>query len=325
MGSIWKNGNSIRASVFCRGIRKTKSFATKTQAKDWIAYYETQIKSGALLPENTRTVGELWEYYKDNVTSKKRGGKNEIVVLNRFLKLPIADKRLKDISRVDMVMLRDDLIAKGVSGSGVRRYFSLLRHTFTIAIDELQWIITNPCSKLSLPKSNPERNRIATNDEINALLKHSGFNFRLNKTDTAKSVAMFLFVCKTGLRTSEAKNLEWSEINNNIIYLSMTKNGDPREVPLSRSSIKILNTLDKKNKRCFNVNNPGALFNKVCKRAKVDDLIIHDGRHMFITEATKYIDVLTLAKIVGHRNIKQLMTYYNPKTEEILQNQFYAQ
>lgn len=49
----------------------------------------------------------------------------------------------------------------------------------------------------------------------------------------------------------------------------------------------------------------------------VDGLTFHDLRHSAITRLAKKLDVLALAKMVGHRDLRQLMIYYNPSAEEL--------
>ena len=47
------------------------------------------------------------------------------------------------------------------------------------------------------------------------------------------------------------------------------------------------------------------------------DAVFHDSRHHFCTKASEKVTVLELAKILGHKNINQLLTYYNPKAEDL--------
>jgi len=52
-------------------------------------------------------------------------------------------------------------------------------------------------------------------------------------------------------------------------------------------------------------------------KTKIKDLTFHDTRHEAITRLAKKLDVLDLARMVGHRDIKQLLTYYNKSAKEI--------
>ena len=52
-------------------------------------------------------------------------------------------------------------------------------------------------------------------------------------------------------------------------------------------------------------------------RAKIEDLTFHDSRHEACTRLARKIDVLDLARMIGHRDLRSLMTYYNPSASEI--------
>lgn len=49
----------------------------------------------------------------------------------------------------------------------------------------------------------------------------------------------------------------------------------------------------------------------------IEDLHFHDARHDAITRLARKLDVLQLARMVGHRDLKSLMTYYNETAEHL--------
>ena len=63
-----------------------------------------------------------------------------------------------------------------------------------------------------------------------------------------------------------------------------------------------------------------ALWQMARKRNGIKDLHFHDTRHEAITRMShaKIYDTQTLARIVGHRNLNQLLDYYNPTIEELV-------
>jgi integrase len=66
------------------------------------------------------------------------------------------------------------------------------------------------------------------------------------------------------------------------------------------------------------VETPGdALFRKCRDRAGIVGLHFHDSRHEAITRLAQRLDVLDLARMVGHRDLKMLQAYYNATAEEI--------
>ena len=49
----------------------------------------------------------------------------------------------------------------------------------------------------------------------------------------------------------------------------------------------------------------------------IDDLRFHDARHEATTRLAGKLQVPDLARVTGHRDIKQLMTYYNKDAREL--------
>jgi integrase len=52
-------------------------------------------------------------------------------------------------------------------------------------------------------------------------------------------------------------------------------------------------------------------------RAGVEGLNFHDSRAAATTKLARKVDVLTLARITGHKDIKMLMVYYRETAEDV--------
>ena len=98
--------------------------------------------------------------------------------------------------------------------------------------------------------------------------------------------------------------------------LKHTKNGTPRTVPLSTTAVNILKSLPDGH---FNLTSMqiSSLFRLIRRRALIHDATFHDSRHYAITRLAKKLDVLDLARMVGIRDLKILMVYYNESAESI--------
>jgi len=59
------------------------------------------------------------------------------------------------------------------------------------------------------------------------------------------------------------------------------------------------------------------LFGRAVLKAEIEDLTFHDSRHEAVTRLAQKLDVLDLARMVGHRDLKSLMIYYNSTPEEL--------
>jgi len=105
-----------------------------------------------------------------------------------------------------------------------------------------------------------------------------------------------------------------------VAKLDKTKNGDSREVPLSLKAVELLEQMRGVDPvRVFTVSaaSRDALFRKAKKRAGIVGLTFHDSRALALTRLSKKLDVLELARMVGHRDVRSLMIYYRESAEEI--------
>ena len=91
-----------------------------------------------------------------------------------------------------------------------------------------------------------------------------------------------------------------------------TKNGEDREVPLSSEAIRILQELPEHNPVFgLTASQIDSNFRRAKKLAIVEGLNFHDMRREALTRLSKKVDVLALARISGHRDLKILLgTYY---------------
>jgi len=131
------------------------------------------------------------------------------------------------------------------------------------------------------------------------------------------------------MRSSEIISLTINNINlsEKYLILEQTKNGDKRYVPLTNRAIELLNVLID-NAKSNNRNNlftiTDAVRDVIFRRIRntidnfeIKTLHFHDTRHEAITRLAQKLDVLDLARMIGHRNINQLRTYYNATPQEI--------
>ena len=122
------------------------------------------------------------------------------------------------------------------------------------------------------------------------------------------------------MRSGEIVGLTWERVDleRRVAHLPLTKNGTARDVPLSQEAVRLLEALPRLTP-AFGLTDAqrDILWRKLRARAKVDGLTFHDARHQAITNLAKKLDVLPLARMVGHRDIRQLMTYYNETAEDL--------
>lgn len=305
MASFVKRGARWQAFVRLRGHAETRTFPTKGEAQVWAHELERKVRGGTATLGGDRKVKDALEEYKKRVTPKKPSHLWESNRLKFLGAQDFAKIRLDKITPNDLAKWRDARVAT-VSGSSVNRDFNLLSHVFSVARDEWRWIADNPCTKVTRPKENPPRKRRVSSLELARLYLSAGRDIA---TVSTRVVMAFEFCIETAMRGGEALSITKGSVRGDTVHLPKTKNGDARDVPLSPRAAEILAHFPDG----FGLRDTqkDAMFRQIRKKAALDDLNFHDSRHEGITRLAKVFDVLDLARIVGHRNLNELLTYYH--------------
>lgn len=324
MATIRKRGNSWQAIVARAGVRKSSSFPTKAQASAWATLQEAELLAGKRgeIPYG-KTYGDLLTRYRDEVTVDKRGAKWEATRIDMVIREdPIARVPLTRFSAIDAAQWRDRRL-KLVQPASVLREWNVLSHACTVARKEWKWLHSNPFNEISRPEPPRSRSRRPSQDEIDRLMLVMGCDPQVTPTTmTARAGFAFLFAIETAMRAGEIVGLRWGDIKDNVAELDKTKNGSSRRVPLSVEARRLLTMLPRPEnvESAFQIDsqNLDALFRKAKAMALIDDLHFHDTRREALTRLASKVDVMTLAKISGHRDLRILQnTYYAPKMEDI--------
>ena len=327
MAHIRKRGKTYFVEVCIDGDKRRATFPTKGIASQWAISTQAEIITSKQrfggIPNIT--FGKLLERYRDQVSVIKAGEKWERVRINQLLRDPISLIMLPKLNETHVAEWRDRRL-KSVSNASVRREWNLLSAACSIAMKEWKWLSFHPMKNVRRPAAPQARDRRVTDDELAALIFVLGYESDVPpKTQTARVGAAFLFAIETAMRMGEITGLVWErvDIKNQIAHLEQTKNGTRRHVPLSTEAIKILENLRSINKSgsvfAINSANLDSLFRKAKAKAMIEDLHFHDTRHEAITRLAQNpkLTVLDIARIVGHKNLNQLQTYYNPTAGEL--------
>ena len=111
--------------------------------------------------------------------------------------------------------------------------------------------------------------------------------------------------------------------NEERYFFQKTKNGNPRTVPLSKAAVKVLEglqLLEDCKRKAFNLKSDSldVNFRKLRDRCGIEGLHFHDLRREGLTRMAAKVDVLTLAKISGHTDLRILQrVYYAPDMGDI--------
>lgn len=321
MATIRKLANGKwQAQVARQGVRRSKTFDKKLAAKDWATIEERAILEGGDVEASKRTFADVLKRYAREVSPSKKGGRWEMIRIEKFCRDPIADTLLSDLTPEELGRWRDRRL-RDVKPGSVKREIALMSAALTEARREWKWISENPMHDIRKPSSPPGRDRLISDAEINQIIDFAGEDY--TKVSGLVGLA-FLFAIETAMRAGEICGLYKGDINfsNRVAKLSDTKNGTARNVPLSSRALEILHTLRElppTNGPIFRLTSRqlDANYRSIRDKAGIVDLRFHDTRHEAITRLAKKLDILDLARMVGHKDIRELQTYYNERAEDI--------
>jgi len=317
VASIQKHGDGWRALVRRKGITKTRKFPTKAQAVAWAAKEETEILESMSGSIPKKTFGELLDRYADTVSVKKAGERWERVRINLIKQDKIANVMLADLNQSDFAAWRDRRL-KEVSAASVRREWNLLSNACTIALYEWKWLREHPMKGVSKPAPPPPRDRLVSQEEIEAIQFALGYVGGQAETKSHRVALAFEFACETAMRAQEICNLRLDDINGQTATIRKSKTrAGVRVAPLTQRAVEILKLLPDENLFDLTTASLEAMFRKAKAKAMIDDLHFHDSRHEGITRLSKKLNVLELARAVGHQDLRQLLIYYNESAEDI--------
>lgn len=322
MASITHRGpHQYQAQVRKKGYPSlTETFETRREAEDWAKKTEAEMSSGTFVDRSVlekTTFGDLLKRYAKEETPKKRGSETELVRIGSLKKHALAARPLAKLRKVDFAKYRDERLQKCCAET-VRRELTIISAVFTTARELWELPVGNPLEGVKWPAKGQHRERRLQDDEEARLLEAAG----QSKTPALK--LCIILAIETGMRSGEMVNLDWRQIDlaRHVIRLNLTKNGDPRTVPLSeRAEDAILELPQQAYGRLTTFHDARGLrkaFALACKRAGIVGLRPHDLRHEAASQLAPKVETATLAKVMGWRTLQMAMRYYNPTDEELV-------
>jgi integrase len=143
---------------------------------------------------------------------------------------------------------------------------------------------------------------------------------------TVNAIRLLLY---TGCREGEILNLKWENVHqkDHYIYLDDTKVGESAR-PLNKKVMDVLASMapQEGNPYVFYGKVPGkpiakangVSWKRILKRAGIKDFRIHDLRHSFASFClAQGIDLYTVSKLLGHKNIATTMRYAHLELEHL--------
>jgi integrase len=310
MATLRRRGGRWQVQVRRKGQTVSKTFGQRTDAQRWANEIETEADRYGLTKDRKvlegLTVADLLVRFRDDVVPNRRGGTVETIVIDAFLRQPLAQIRLSGLTCESFASYRDERL-KAVRPGTIIRELGLIQHIFEVARSE--WSIPlpfNPVKAIRKPKADRPRERRISSDEWERLLQ------AVAASRNPLFWPLIRFAVETGMRRGELLNAQWKEINwsVNTLLIPMTKNGEPRTIPLSTEAREILTELRSDGDRSSNELIFGlsavavALgWKRLTKRAGIADLHFHDLRHEAISRFfERGLSIPEVALISGHKD-----------------------
>lgn len=310
MSSFTKYKTGWRAHVFVHGIRATKVFEKKRDAQAWAADKERSLD--ALKSSKGMTFAQASGKYVATASLEKVKGAAEWEE-RRFAEMAVFfgdGKRLSDIDSAQIGRWRDWRL-KQVSSSTVLRDRSLLSNLFQIAADEWKVIAANPFRGVKFPAHRPPRHQLWTWQLIKRVLRAKDRNAREQETIKAFHIAL-----NTGMRLNEILS---AKVEGKVAILARDKASGkispPVKVPLARKGVQLF---AKYRPFTLKADIASATFSDLTDDLLIDGLTFHDSRASALTWLARRFDVMTLARISRHKNLRTLLnSYYRETAEDI--------
>lgn len=313
--NITKRGEySYRVRVYANGDYDTATFDTLKDAQIWrdkkkagndLDSDKQQIRKARLRQREAKssTLLKALERYEIEVTPKKKGAAVELTRIGKLKKTSLAGKSIFVITPDDVLAALHEI---GHSENNKRKYASLISHLFRTAKRDWRMDVNNPVAgEITLPSNGKPRDRRLREHELE----------RLDRLLTGQIRQYVYLAIETSMRRGELLSLRWDQVDlkKATAWLSDTKNGESRAVPLStkaRSLLEAQQNIDLNKVFTITYSQLRKGWEKVCNEAGLDDLRIHDLRH----EATsrffeKGLNVIEAASITGHKSLTMLKRY----------------
>ena len=314
-----------QAHVRRRGYpAQVRTFDTKAEAEVWAHDLESEMARGVFISRTeaeATTLGEALTRYLAEITpTKKPTTAHRERVIGRALGChQLARRALASIRGKDMAAYMRQRQADGKGANTIRLELALLSHLFNTA--RTAWgmeSLSNPVDlvKGQRPKLPQGRDRRLQGDEYARLLSAA-------QAYGGEIGSLITWAIETAMRRGEIAAMRWDHLDRQarVLLVPVTKTATPREVPLSRAALTVLDSLTRRPDGQVWGMRPDSIsqaFERVCKAAGIKGLTFHDLRH----EATsrlfeKGLNPMQVAAITDHKTHQMLKRYTHLRAKDL--------
>lgn len=309
----------VRGDRFRRSLKTADKNVAHTKAKLEVNKYIDR-----LLPSKSVSIKEFDNKYFAHVTARLR---EKTVTAHRTAMNHLFNfrdfKNLTDIKTNDIddfmtyLMTKTDKKDKEMAPVSVNTNIRMLRQIFNQAV-RWGYAIDNPFNKVRLLKYQQKEVRVLDAREIKKIISYADERF-------PKYADLFRFYLLTGMRFSEALNMEWKNVHwkDQFIELTLTKGKYNRRIPILTSTKNILEQRKKEAKPfSFEPRRVRRVFETICTDKGIKSASIQNLRSSTYSFLVKIGTPQPLIrKIIGHTGdtIGQIH-YFNLPMKDVIKN-----
>ena len=329
MATFQKRSGAWRTLIRRRGYPPlTRTFDSKMQAEAWARQIEGEMDRGVFVSraeaENT-TLADALNRYAAEVSSVKKTANREIYTIRWWQASALGPRSLASIRGKDIAAVLATKEAEGAAPHTIHLYLALLSHLFTMA--RRAWGmegLSNPTEFVRKPRLPQGRDRRLVDDEYPRLLTAA-------QAYGGEIGPLITWAIETAMRRGEIASMRWEHLDrkDRVLLIPETKNGTPRQVPLSTVALQVLDSLPRRLDGRVWTMRPDSIsqaFERVCRLASagkatgIKGLTFHDLRH----EATsrlfeKGLNPMEVAAITGHKTLQMLKRYTHLKAKDLVE------
>lgn len=312
MATIRKRLGKYQVRIRKENISFSKTFTSKSDALKWAKEQEVKIEQGQFTTKKESvSLAFLLERWEKEVLSNLKSWKVErykVALVSRELgHLP-----LEKISSSLLASYRDKRL-EVVSNQTVKHELGLIKRAMKKGIE---WNYVSAVPFVTSPSLKGQaRTRRLKEKELNLLLSSAD--------EYLKNVIILLI--ETAMRRGELASLKIDNIDleQRLIELEDTKNGEDRIVPISNKALAAIEFLINQANTAFLLNYKKEWLTKkfisLCKLLGLDNYRLHDLRHEGVSSLfEKGLNMIEVSAISGHKDLAMLKRYTHLKVTELL-------
>jgi integrase len=321
-GSVWWMSFSYQG----RQIRRSTETTDKKLAQRILDKVKGEIAEGKWfekLPGEDRTFKEMMDKYMaehsiPNKVSHDRDKRSLLHLMPFF-----GDLLISEITPMRINEYKVTRRLEGATPATINRELALMKHAYSIAIREWEWIQENPVKKVNMEKENNKRDRWLLPDEEKKLLEAS--------PEWLKEI--IIFALNTGMRLGEILSLRWNSVDmkRKTVVVLRSKNNEKRTIPLNEKALGVLKkrlehsqlakvdlVFYSNSYKEYDYSNLEKAFRKAVKKAEIKDFRFHDLRHCFATKLIQSgVDLYKVQLLLGHKTPLMTQRYAHHYPESL--------